>query len=198
MFNDKYGQTIAVIEGIKTQTRRIIPVDILNAVDTSCLLSFSKETLTEKEKDYNCYRTCDGDFIDVRDVAKYKIGEEVAVAQCYGNCGTWLFPFAEYGDMAGYTNKMFVRAEEMPFRIKINNIRIERLKDISEDDCLKEGIHTMTDPIGYAADCISDNDARHWWYHTPQEAYAALIDKIIGKGTWESNPWVFVYDFELV
>ena len=28
--------------------------------------------------------------------------------------------------------------------------------------------------------------------------YAALIDKISGKGTWENNPWVFVYDFELV
>ena len=33
---------------------------------------------------------------------------------------------------------------------------------------------------------------------TPHEAYAALIDKISGKGTWERNPYVFVYDFELV
>lgn len=32
----------------------------------------------------------------------------------------------------------------------------------------------------------------------PREAYAALIDRISGKGTWESNPYVFVYDFELV
>ena len=33
---------------------------------------------------------------------------------------------------------------------------------------------------------------------TPREAYAALIDKISGKGTWASNPYVFVYEFELV
>lgn len=28
--------------------------------------------------------------------------------------------------------------------------------------------------------------------------YAELIDKVSGKGTWESNPYVFVYDFELI
>lgn len=33
---------------------------------------------------------------------------------------------------------------------------------------------------------------------TAKEAYAALIDKISGKGTWESNPYVFVYEFELI
>lgn len=35
-------------------------------------------------------------------------------------------------------------------------------------------------------------------YDTPQQAYADLIDKISGKLTWERNPYVCVYDFELV
>lgn len=35
-------------------------------------------------------------------------------------------------------------------------------------------------------------------YMKPREAYASLIDKVSGKGTWDSNPYVFVYDFELV
>jgi hypothetical protein len=34
-------------------------------------------------------------------------------------------------------------------------------------------------------------------YLTPRQAFAALIDKVSGKGTWESNPYVFVYEFEL-
>ena len=33
---------------------------------------------------------------------------------------------------------------------------------------------------------------------TPKEAYAALIDKINGKNTWDSNPFVWVYDFEFI
>ena len=28
-------------------------------------------------------------------------------------------------------------------------------------------------------------------------AFATLIDKVSGKETWASNPWVFVYEFEL-
>ena len=35
-------------------------------------------------------------------------------------------------------------------------------------------------------------------FSTTQDAYASLINKIYGKGTWESNPFVFVYDFELI
>lgn len=35
-------------------------------------------------------------------------------------------------------------------------------------------------------------------YSTPQYAYADLIDKVSGEGTWESNPWVWVYEFELM
>lgn len=31
-----------------------------------------------------------------------------------------------------------------------------------------------------------------------KKAFAALIDKIGGKGTWQSNPYVFVYDFKLI
>lgn len=85
----------------------------------------------------------------------------------------------------------------MPHAIRITNIRIERLQDISEADSLKEGILRGYD-VGL--------DRTTYWYHglanssfrTPQEAYASLIDRISGKGTWESNPYVFVYDFELI
>lgn len=33
---------------------------------------------------------------------------------------------------------------------------------------------------------------------SPREAFSVLIDKVSGKGTWATNPWVFVYEFELV
>ena len=91
----------------------------------------------------------------------------------------------------------FVKADLMPHHIRITNIRVERLQDISEADCLKEGIW-CDDNVGL--------EGTTYWYHglanssfrTAKEAYAALIDKISGKGTWEGNPWVFVYDFELI
>lgn len=35
-------------------------------------------------------------------------------------------------------------------------------------------------------------------FNTPRQAFAALIDKVSGRGTWDCNPWVVVYEFELV
>lgn len=45
---------------------------------------------------------------------------------------------------------------------------------------------------------------KHWRsigcteFDTPREAFAALIDRTSGKGTWQSNPFVFVYEYKLV
>lgn len=36
------------------------------------------------------------------------------------------------------------------------------------------------------------------WLNTQREAFAILIDKVSGRGTWERNPWVVVCEFELV
>lgn len=92
---------------------------------------------------------------------------------------------------------MFVKADLMPHHIRITDIRVERLQDISDEDCLKEGIW-RDDNVGL--------EGTTYWYHglsnssfrTPQEAYASLINRISCKGTWESNPYVFVYDFRLI
>lgn len=56
--------------------------------------------------------------------------------------------------------------------------------------------------FGGRYDRIADSSKYDRYYEIEEdelrEAYAALIDKISGKGAWESNPFVFVYDFELV
>lgn len=93
----------------------------------------------------------------------------------------------------------------MPHHIKVTDIKVERLQDISDEDCLREGVGVeeyMTGGINdssittYDAYLIGGNDDLA--FRTPREAFAALIDKISGKGTWERNPWVFAYEFELI
>lgn len=190
MFNDKYGLTQAVLEGRKTQTRRIAYVGNIKTIDCGiCVESknFGRATL----------------FYGIDEIAKsrYKIGEEIAVAQHYnGIIPNLVCDLEEIEKLllsGGLANKMFVKADIMPHRIRITDIRAERLQDISEDDCLAEGIW-RADNVGL--ECTT------YWYHglanssfrTPQDAYASLIDHISGKGTWASNPYVFVYEFELI
>ena len=176
MFNDKYGLTLAVLEGRKTQTRRTF----LKPGEETLLDGITPEYL-----------------ISVR--SRYKVGETVAIAQSYAD----ITPQVDWvkcmirKETLGWDNKMFVRAEDMPHHIRITNIRVERLQDISEEDCLKEGIWS-DDNVGLEGTTCWYHGLANSSFRTPQEAYASLIDRISGKGTWVSNPYVFVYDFELI
>lgn len=196
MFNDKYGLTDAVLAKRKTQTRRIITnkemLEFIMKADTPA----SFFTI------YECFMLDPGlkrRFLDDRRVMRYQKNETVAIAQSYAD----ITPQTDWvncmirKEKIGWRNKMFVRAEDMPHHIRITKIRIERLQNIKSEDCLKEGLW-MAGDVGL--------EGTTYWYHglantsfrTPQDAYASLIDRISGKGTWKRNLYVFVYDFELI
>lgn len=198
MFNDRYGLTQAVIEGRKTMTRRMIsgspllPADHIEEVRYFAgfiqIVANDGETLLEVK-------------------SRYKVGEVVAVAQSYRDvCAGGFEPDAtilrlfEEQRIAGWTNKMFTKAELMPYQIRITGIKCERLQDISDEDCFREGISeswyesTDTTTYGYA----DEKKGTAVEFDTPRKAFATLIDKVSGKRMWKSNPWVVVYEFELV
>ncbi len=168
MFNDKFLLTKAVLNGTKTMTRRVIKKEIPI-----------------------------GNWQETEKLLRYKIGEVVAIAQCYLDIKKPQFD--KFGhDVAGNTNKMFVRADLMPHHIKITDVRVERLQDISDDDCLKEGVWQfcydtdlfyVSKDIGYAGTVAFPSSREAFWY---------LINKICGKGTFERNPWVEAYTFTRV
>lgn len=190
MFNDKYGLTRAVLEGRKTQTRRIAYTGNATIIDCGICVepkNFGRATLFRG--------------IDEIAYSRYNIGEEVAVAQAY----CMLIVDRGYSDKEileiacskGWVNKMYVKSDLMPHRIRITDIRAERLQDISEEDCFAEGV-VQQHGEGANGEIYSYIPYEKPLYSTPREAYAALIDKISGKGTWASNPYVFVYEFELI
>ena len=203
MFDDKFGLTKAVLEGRKTMTRRIIKTP--RTMEGKDVYGFSVVKYPRTGVPIEVM-ALDADGAQINNILpKYKVGEVVAVAQSYeairnerykDYCNDIYNPFgAKEPDLEsepGWTNKMFVSANLMPHQIRITNIRIERLQDISDEDCLNEGVflgqfHTYS-YVGRPR-CPFNN---------PRDAFASLIDRISGKGTWKSNPWVFVYEFELV
>ena len=200
MFNDKYGLTQAVLEGRKTQTRRIITYPKTFKGKNVCGLWVYRWKVDGAITEICMY---DEDEISIdggQILPKYKVGEIVAVAQSYNSfyndeCNPNLFP-----NGAGWTNKMYVKPELMPHQIRITNVRAEQLQDISDEDCLKEGI--IKGKVGsedtHFMDAYYIPTLKKDPFCTPQGAYSYLINKISGKGTWENNPYVFVYDFELV
>lgn len=189
MFNDQYGLTQAVLEGRKTQTRRIAYQEPFK-YNCNC-------GICTEGKDKGKLTINDGNEIVAK--STYKIGEVVAVAQRY--CETSLEPSirAILCKHPGWNNKMFVTAKTMPHQIKITNIRCETLQGISTNDCMKEGIIcSHIDGIGdaYSYDATNDSKRKKWWYESPIVAYWMLCKKL--HLIWNFNTLVFVYDFILV
>lgn len=241
MFNDRYGLTDAVLTGRKTMTRRIVPpieIDWNRRGRVTLPVSGFKHGLLWMDCSEFLPDSGPFDYVAPQKYQpRYSKGDVVAVAQSYkriydameesdGNSKAYEC-WCELCDLRigdglgpavtpGYRNKMFVRADLMPHRIRITDLWFERLQDISDEDCLKEGITRKASPLdggwnyyvkglppkrkrnGSVTDFAVSADGTAAIFATPRGAFAALIDRISGRGTWQSNPWVVAYEFELI
>ena len=205
MLNDNFCLTDAVLRKQKTITRRIERgLELLS--ETNHELDGNKVILHFEASD---------EPVVIR--PRYKVGEIVAVAQDYKQIyANMIIDFSthnyhllredsaekfreKYEKTAGWTNKMFVRPELMPHQIQITNIGLERLQDISDGDCIKEGIIKFRDRFDGKFGFYENKRGKFpHLFESERTAFAWLIDRVSGKGTWASNPYVFVYEFKLV
>lgn len=198
-----------VVKGEKTQTRRIIS-HLGNKEHYGKLLChwylsdapYLSETGVWKWQLQTDVDDCQTFTIN----PKYKVGEKVYLKEPYHKDSNddihYKFGYPEnQKEMDKHNlkwgNKLFMPESAARYFIEITAVRAERLQDVTEEDCIKEGIESFT----------KDNqlykfglDGWDWskMPRTPREAYAALINNISGKGTWEKNPFVWVYDFKLL
>ena len=212
MFNDKYCLTQAVLDETKTMTRRILHGTLFwercpEGMWTDDEIKAWKKEVDQRLLDYSMTDEWPQMKIFAMKHCRYKVGEVVAIAQSYHTLNKSGYVAPEWLDhvcesSAGYENKMFIRADLMPHHIRITDVKAERLQDISDEDCLREGIRYY-----HSSDKRWGNDSGYGYhipknglhlFDTPYEAFANLFERISGKGTWKSNPWVVAYSFELV
>lgn len=189
-FNEHYGLQTAVIEKLKTMTRRTEKGFENLEEGNFCFQKGRNQVVLYGEK---------GTPIEIIKL-RYKIGEIVAIKQCYRDIIDQIdhiqrmYVIGFYSGSKAWTNKMFVRPDLMPHHIRITDTKVERLQSISEEDCLNEGVRYYNCGIdsGYTF-----NRARQK-FGTASKAFAALIDKVSGNGTWERNQFMPAYSFELI
>lgn len=193
-FKDSGGLNLtqAVLSGRKTMTRRAVIEQVEKDAMVRSSLCGTFDLMRREKIAY------------ILNHSPYKVGEVVAIQQAYKDTFKEFFGEVDFTKnklrgTAGWTNKMFVSASLMPHHIRITDVRVERLQDISDENCLREGVikklgfFTMGVLIhNYTfTGCNSS-------YQNPRAAFAALIDKVSGRGTWQENPLVWAYSFELV
>ena len=190
-----------VVKGEKIQTRRIIN-HFGNSMHYGKLLCHWGLSDAPKLKDNKWMWQLQTEVDDCADFLikpKYNVGEIVYLKEPYYKDSNddihYKFGYPENQKEMDkhnlkWQNKLFMPESAARYFIKVTAVRAERLQDISEGDCLKEGV-----------ELYNNYDGTYGGWGAPmshKEAYAALINKINGKGTWENNPFVWVYDFDLI
>lgn len=85
--------------------------------------------------------------------------------------------------------------------LEVEEVRVERLQDISEEDVIAEGIEP--DPSGLQSDGVTEwmnykNYGQGFRYVHPLDSYQSLWQSINGPESWEQNPFVWVIKFKRI
>lgn len=189
----------AILDGRKTVTRRKIDRDITNFCDVD-----TDGTLLD-------YQNCDGDFINPVDLCRYKKGDILYVREAYADL---LFHYVYKADYRGqdltleeldllsdvkWKPSIFMPKRAARIFLKVTDVRVERVQDVTEEQAIKEGIGSLfLDYIAYSGDLKYSVPMEHETLAIEQ--FELLWDSInLKRGYgWEANPWVWVIEFERV
>jgi len=194
----------AVIIGRKTQMRRIMKPQPIDG-------DYLATTIVPKGESYWQDGSVRMPYKSDRQIKhRYKVGETLYIKEPYyitryqgglmdlewKECVKYKYGTKEENYELRWNNPHTMAASQSRHFIEITGVRCERVQEISDEDCLKEGLMTVN---GNGLDVPKRYGfGKYFGYYTPREAYAALFDKINGKGAWNRNPFVWVYDFKLV
>ena len=211
MFNDKYCLTQAVLGGTKTMTRRVERLKPSARMFDEALNI--EGGLNDKGRWIFTLYNKNGDIIgDI--IPHYNISEVVAIAQPYKDLYSHddvrvkFNPFFDMTKSTAWNNKLFVESQYMKHHIRITDVKVERLQDISDEDCMSEGLKfrytnmnfgNMLTREDYYYDYLDKyGEINGYGTSSPRKTFSIFIDKICGYGTWENNLLVVAYSFELV
>lgn len=173
----------AILDGRKTQTRRVVKADWIQS-ERAPLQTNPGRFHFWCSGEHDCPFGKHGDLIYVRETWMDLQGTGVEYISD-GKLQRYAYaadtPPGSYGDECrkeyGLKWRPSIHMPKSAARIllEITGVRVERLQDISETDAIAEGIKRVDDPIG---------SFRSLWEST--------------GGDWQANPWVWVIDFKRI
>tara|TARA_B100001105_G_C22361516_1_gene430568 strand:+ start:719 stop:1372 length:654 start_codon:yes stop_codon:yes gene_type:complete len=194
----------AILEGRKTQTRRIAKNVVFDSKFRSKWKAVHKHTEV----------AIDTPPAMLGDVCPYgQLGDRLWVREAHAfvpmpayRCSTGIYQQINPSDdyEACVYRENFDRARSFPWRpsihmprwasritLEITDVRVERLQDISAEDARAEGCEKPVLPPevrGVAGDFVADE----------RTSFAILWNRINGRGAWSANPWVWVIEFKRI
>lgn len=188
----------AILEGRKTQTRRVINFARLSSIRRGRLF-YSVPLKSWAIASATDYGTHIDEFVELVKCPYGDIGDRLWVRETF--CESYEQQCADAAGMTNTSGKYWdYRADfENPGRgwrpsihmprgasritLEITYVRVERLQDISEADAIAEGCKAWKGVPG-------DGEM------SAVEAFRRLWESINGADSWKANPWVWVVSFE--
>lgn len=204
----------AILEGKKTQTRRVLKMPHHSDVDLYALQEHSKDYIYSQ-----CPYGKPGDLLWVRESTCQVMRDHAhdllqgARNQSLTIYKTDFHPdWMEYArEKYGYKWKPSILMPKYAARIwlRVEDVRVERLQDITEIDAKSEGIEfefiELFQEVRYR--CYTSKNEhphryfpKHWVgaWREAKSSFKSLWESINGLKSWDQNPWVWVVSFQVV
>lgn len=194
----------AILEGRKTQTRRVVKPQPSAGVRASPFVTSGLEDGHGRE--LRCPYGQPGDRLWVRErFAVDTKGADALVGQHYET--PWYYADADEYGLLGHDGLGPIYVEALRWRpsihmhrdqsritLEVTGVRVDRLQDISDEDAAAEGIDYQ--PNG--GELYRPWRGHERWWERPRPAFRDLWDHINGPESWGANPWVWVVEFKRV
>lgn len=205
----------AILEGRKTQTRRIVKVQPVfldnDSKQEDRHISFEERKKlftrrwgTHEIGDRLWVRETFARGYDYDNLQSKLTGEEKTFYRADNEIHHWLDGCGPDKNEVPWNPSIFMRKEYSRITLEITNVRVERLQDISEEDAEAEGI-TIPEfypPVLGSFGCIPNangiaNYRPAFGEFDPYRFHFHNLWNSIYKN-WNSNPWVWVIEFKVV
>ncbi|OPJ96495.1 hypothetical protein [Serratia marcescens] len=199
----------AILDGRKTQTRRVMKVQPKPSETRPGDFWFSSKKLESMVhvSDFTPGNSPIADchlFFQEHCCPFGQAGDRMWVRETFGDCGNRLVYRAATEDGAASQVKRWVPSIHMPrdacrILLEITAVRVERLNDISEEDAKAEGVRATENNFGngpaYCDYLLPNLDDTAEWYNRASDSFKSLWKSIYGAENWRANPWVWVIEF---
>jgi len=190
----------AILDGRKTQTRRIIKKQPVFDIDSgykywdNLMFDLHDDVLETMYMPDHCPYGDPGDILWVRETWR---------PTTFSMPTGWPYDYRATAKEDGVPEEgpwkpsIFMPKEACRIKLEITDIGVERLNDISEGDAIKEGVgHGFQMNGGWPDYEHIKNGVCTLTQDTAAMSFASLWEKINGKGSWGKNPWVWVIEFK--
>lgn len=190
----------AIFHNKKSQTRRICKIKIYPSRTVKETWDF--ETKTKSGRNVDVFELNEA----LLDDADYKVGDVLWVRESFYEPisepfkGKYFYKaeLEKQGWIFKWTPSIYMPKKAARIFLRVSNVRLERLQDISENDAIAEGVELLGFNGVLNCNVYENYGSGIYKFLLAIESFKSLWKSINGEGSWDENTWVWVYDFERV